>query len=85
MTARQMATLSLSLSLAPQPRLGLSLLHKIRLNFLEAGRSGFYGSIPDGGWNFSLHHRFQNGSGAHPASYPTGTGVSFPGGKAAGA
>jgi hypothetical protein len=24
----------------------------------------------------------QTGSGAHPASYPTGTGVPFPGGKA---
>jgi hypothetical protein len=35
--------------------------------------------------NFSLHHRVQNGSGAHPASYPMGTGSSFPGGKAAGA
>jgi hypothetical protein len=35
--------------------------------------------------NFSLYHRVQNGSGAHPASYPTGTRGSFPGGKAAGA
>jgi hypothetical protein len=35
--------------------------------------------------NFSLHHRVQDGSGAHPASYPMGTGGSFPGGKAAGA
>jgi hypothetical protein len=34
--------------------------------------------------NFSLHHRVQNGSGAHPASYTMGTRVSFPGGKAAG-
>jgi hypothetical protein len=34
--------------------------------------------------NFSLH-RVQNGSGAHPASYPTGTRGSFPEGKAAGA
>jgi hypothetical protein len=34
--------------------------------------------------NFSLHHRVQNGSGAHPASYPMGTRGSFPGGKAAG-
>jgi hypothetical protein len=34
--------------------------------------------------NFSLHHRVQNGSGAHPASYPVGTRVSFPGDKAAG-
>jgi hypothetical protein len=34
--------------------------------------------------NFSLHHRVQNGSGAHPA-YPMGTRGSFPGGKAVGA
>jgi hypothetical protein len=34
--------------------------------------------------NFSLHHCVQNGSGAHPASYPMGTSGSFPGGKAAG-
>jgi hypothetical protein len=32
--------------------------------------------------NFSLHHRIQNGSGAHPASYPMGTRGSFPGDKA---
>jgi hypothetical protein len=31
----------------------------------------------------ALHHRVQNGSGAHPASYPMDTRVSFPGGKAA--
>jgi hypothetical protein len=35
--------------------------------------------------NFSLHHRVQNDSGAHPASYAMGTRGSFPGGKAAGA
>jgi hypothetical protein len=35
--------------------------------------------------NFSLHHRVQNGSGTHPASYPMGTTGSFLGGKAAGA
>jgi hypothetical protein len=40
--------------------------------------------FPAGAGNFSLHHRVQNGSGAHPASYPMGSGVSFPGGKAAG-
>jgi len=32
----------------------------------------------------SLHHRFQSGSGAHPASYPMVTRVCLPGGKAAG-
>jgi hypothetical protein len=35
--------------------------------------------------NFYLHHRVQNGSGAHPAPYPLGTRGSFPGGKAVGA
>jgi hypothetical protein len=37
-----------------------------------------------GGGNFSLHHRVQNGSAAHPASYPMGTRGSSPWGKAAG-
>jgi hypothetical protein len=41
--------------------------------------------IPAGAGNVSLHHRVQNGSGAHPASYPNGTRVSFPRDKAAGA
>jgi hypothetical protein len=31
--------------------------------------------------NFPLHHRVQNGSGAHPASYPIGTRGSFLGVK----
>jgi hypothetical protein len=33
------------------------------------------GSSPGRGRNFSLHHHVQNGSGAHPASYPMGIGV----------
>jgi hypothetical protein len=41
--------------------------------------------FPVGAGNFSLHHRVQNGSGAHPASYPMGNRGSFPGGKAASA
>jgi hypothetical protein len=41
--------------------------------------------FPAGAKDLSLHHRIQNGSEAHPASYPTGTRGSFPGGKAAGA
>jgi hypothetical protein len=41
--------------------------------------------FPAGAGNFSLHHRVQNGSGAHSASYPMGIGCSFPGGKASGA
>jgi hypothetical protein len=38
-----------------------------------------------GAGNFSRNHHVQNGSGAHPASYPMGTRNSFAGGKAAGA
>jgi hypothetical protein len=41
--------------------------------------------FPAGAGNFSLHHRVQNGSEAHPASYPMDTRGSFPGGKATGA
>jgi hypothetical protein len=41
--------------------------------------------FPAGVGNLSLHHRIQNGSGAHPASYPMGTRDPFPGVKAAGA
>jgi hypothetical protein len=37
--------------------------------------------FPTGAGNFSLHHRVQNGSGAHPASCPMGTRGSFPGVK----
>jgi hypothetical protein len=35
--------------------------------------------------NFSLHHRVQNGAGAHQASYPMGTRGSFPGDEVVGA
>jgi hypothetical protein len=35
--------------------------------------------------NFSLHHRVQPGSGAHPAFYPMGIRGYFSGGKVAGA
>jgi hypothetical protein len=41
--------------------------------------------FPAGAGNFSLHHRVQNGSGTHPASYPMGIRGSYPGGKVAGA
>jgi len=41
--------------------------------------------LPAAAGNYSLHHRVQNGSGAHPTSYPVGTRGSFPGGYAAGA
>jgi hypothetical protein len=38
--------------------------------------------ISAGAGNFSLRHRVQRGSGAHIASYPTGTMDCFCGGKA---
>jgi hypothetical protein len=41
--------------------------------------------FPAGVRDFSFHHRVQNGSGAHPASFPMGTRGCFAGGKAAGA
>jgi hypothetical protein len=41
--------------------------------------------FPAGAGNFSLYHRVQNGSGAHPPSYLMGTGGSFPVSRAAGA
>jgi hypothetical protein len=56
--------------------------HCIRARLL-AGWSGVRVPARDG--NFSLHHRVQNGSGAHPASYPVDTRGSFSGDKAAGA
>jgi hypothetical protein len=37
--------------------------------------------FPAGAENFSLHHRVQNCSGAHPASYQMGITGSFPGVK----
>jgi hypothetical protein len=48
---------------------------------------GFRVQFPAGAGNFSLHHRVQNGSGAHEASYPMGTrglslGVKRPGREA---
>jgi hypothetical protein len=39
--------------------------------------------FPAGAGNFCLHHRVQNGSGAHPTSYRMGTRGFFPGDKAA--
>jgi len=41
--------------------------------------------LPARAGNFSLQHSVQNGTGAHPASYPMGNGSSFPRGKVAGA
>jgi len=41
--------------------------------------------FPAGAGTFSLHHRVQNGSGTHPATYPMGIRGSFPGGKVVGA
>jgi hypothetical protein len=48
---------------------------------LRAGQSGSRVRFQAGAGNFSLHHCVQNGSGAHPASYPMGARGSFPGVK----
>jgi hypothetical protein len=42
---------------------------------------GLNGSISGRGKRYSLLHCVQSGSGDHPASYPMGTGGSFPGVK----
>jgi hypothetical protein len=74
----------------------ISLYHLSTINKSREGSVGIalsYGlddrgsrvRFPAAAGNFSLHHRVQNGSGAHPASYPMDTRGSFSGGKAAGA
>jgi len=55
------------------------------VRYFSRWKIGVLGSIPGRGWEFFSHHHVQNGSGAHPVSYPMGTRVSFLGGKAAGA
>jgi hypothetical protein len=50
---------------------------------LRAGKLGFWVRFQVGAGNFSFHHRVQNDSGSHPASFPMGTRGSFPGSKAA--
>jgi hypothetical protein len=54
---------------------------------LQAGRSGFGGSIPGGDWDFFSSPPRPDRLWAHPASYPMGIGggggSSFPGSKAA--
>jgi hypothetical protein len=35
--------------------------------------AGLRAGVPAGGGNFSLHHRVQTGSRAHPTSYPRDT------------
>jgi hypothetical protein len=46
---------------------------------------GFRAQFPAGAGNFSLYNRVQNGSGAHPASYPMDIRGFFPGCNVAGA
>jgi hypothetical protein len=78
-----------------ESELCLNVTEIITKNFIPNGSVGIeldYGldrrgsrvRVPEGAGNFPLHHRVQNGSGAHPASYPMGTRGSFPGGKAGG-
>jgi hypothetical protein len=65
---------------------GVQLKHRDNFTFTFTFRVGValgYGlddgdsrvRFPAGAANFSFHHRVQNGSGAHPGSYPMGTGT----------
>jgi hypothetical protein len=60
------------------------LLHSVLWMWYSAGlRFRWSGVLVQAGaGNFSLHHRVQNGPGAHPDSYPMSTRGSFLGGKA---
>jgi len=60
----------------------LNVISGIALDY-ELDNRGSRVQFPAGTGNFSLHHRVQNGSWAHPASYPMGTRGTFPGGKVA--
>jgi hypothetical protein len=51
----------------------------------SSAEAGLLVRVPAGAGNFSVHHRVQIGSGAHPVSYPMDTRGSFSEGKAAGA
>jgi hypothetical protein len=69
-------------SSSPQPSAGESRDRSVDIALgygLDDRGSGV--RFPAGARNFSLHHRVQNGSEAHPASYPTGTRGSFLGVK----
>jgi hypothetical protein len=50
----------------------------LKTNILNCTDRGSRVRLPAGAGNFPLHHRFQNGSGVHPASYPMDTRGSFP-------
>jgi hypothetical protein len=66
---------------------GINIPNAAKSVILHGARNCFYINFvrfPVGAGNFSLHHRVQNGSGAHPASYPVGTRGCFSGGKVAG-
>jgi hypothetical protein len=58
---------------------GVPLLHSVGLSSVHIGLGygmddrGCRVRFPAGAGNFSLHHRVQNGSGAHSVSYPIGT------------
>jgi hypothetical protein len=68
----------------------LALLHSLHPGGLSPSLGLSYGlddqgsrvQFQVGGWEF-FHHHIQNGSGAHPASYPRSTSGSLPRGKAA--
>jgi hypothetical protein len=61
----------------------MGILHIIKYSCHPKIERGSRVRFPAGAGNFSLHHRVQNGSEVHLASYPIGTRGFFPGDKAA--
>jgi hypothetical protein len=57
----------------------------LRIAFINILRAGSGVRVPVGAANFSPDHRFQTGSGAHPASYQMRSRGFSPVGKVAGA
>jgi len=59
---------NLLLNIQIKPKLFIYRSEYFRLFFyFWTGRSGFWDSIPGGGWKFSPHHCVQTGSGTHAA------------------
>jgi hypothetical protein len=56
--------------------LRVAVIAQIALGYGLDDRGSWFRFLAEAGY-FSLHHRVQNGSGGHPASYPKGTRGSF--------
>jgi hypothetical protein len=72
-----------ALKRAPLIEIILKLVDRTEMKWYISNWAGV--QFPGRSNGFSLLHSVQIGPGAHPASYPMGTGDSFSGGNAAGA